>query len=55
MITQTFTSLTANTPDVVLVDEESTPRVVSVLDVAYTFDLSLKEAFMTRSLNTNHC
>ena len=41
-----FTSLTANTPDVVIVDEES--REVSVLEMACTFDLSLEEAFMTK-------
>ena len=41
-----FTSLTANTPDVVVVDEES--REVSVLEMACTFDLSLEEAFMTK-------
>ena len=34
-----FTSLTANTPDIVVVDEES--REVSVLEVACTFDHSL--------------
>ena len=42
----TFTSLTANTPDIVVVDEES--REVSVLEVACTFDHSLEEAFMTK-------
>ena len=41
-----FTSLTANTPDVVIVDEES--REVSVLEMACTFDPSLEEAFMTK-------
>ena len=39
-------SLTANTPDVVVVDEES--REESVLEMACTFDLSLEEAFMTK-------
>ena len=41
-----FASLTANTPDVVVVDEES--REVSVLEMACTFDPSLEEAFMTK-------
>ena len=35
-----------NTPDVVVVDEES--REVSVLEMACTFDLSLEEAFMSK-------
>ena len=38
-----FSHLSANTPDVVVVDEES--REVSVLEVACTFDSSLEEAF----------
>ena len=41
-----FSQLSANTPDVVVVDEES--REVSVLEVACTFDTSLEEAFMTK-------
>ena len=41
-----FTSLTANTPDVAVVDEES--REVSVLEIACTFDSRLEEAFMTK-------
>ena len=43
-----FTQLSANTPDVVVVDEES--REVSVLEIACTFDTSLEEAFMTKVL-----
>ena len=38
--------MTANTPAVVIVDEES--REVSVLEMAGTFDPSLEEAFMTK-------
>ena len=43
-----LSQLSANTPDVVLVNEES--REVSVLEVACTFDTSLEEAFMTKVL-----
>ena len=41
-----FTHLSANTPDVVVVNEES--REVFILEIACTFDPSLEEAFMTK-------
>lgn len=41
----TFSYLSANTPDVVVDNEE--PREVSVLEIACIFDTSLEEAFMT--------
>ena len=41
-----FSHLSANTPDVVVVNEES--REVSVLEMACTFDSNLEEAFMTK-------
>lgn len=43
-----FSHLSANTPDVVVVNEES--REVSVLEIVCTFDTSLEEAFMTKVL-----
>ena len=41
-----FAHLSANTPDVVVVDEEN--RSVFILEMACTFDSSLEEAFMTK-------
>ena len=41
-----FAHLSANTPDVVVVNEGS--KTVSILEVACTFDSSLEEAFMTK-------
>lgn len=43
-----FSHVSANTPDVVVVNEES--REVSVLEIVCTFDTSLEEAFMTKVL-----
>ena len=42
----TFTNLTANTPDVVVVNEEK--REITILEVGCTFDYSLEEAFLTK-------
>ena len=44
----TFSHLSANTPDVVVVNEES--KEVFVLEMACTFDSSLEEAFMTKAI-----
>ena len=41
-----FSNVTANTPDVVVVDEAS--REVTILEVGCTFDYSLDEAFLTK-------
>ena len=43
-----FQDITANTPDGILVDEES--REVIILEVGCTFDHSLEEAFLTKVL-----
>ena len=43
-----FSDVTANTPDIVVVDEDS--REVTILEVACTFDHSLEEAFLTKAL-----
>ena len=43
-----FSNVTANTPDVVVVDEDS--REVTILEVGCTFDHSLEEAFLTKVL-----
>lgn len=43
-----FSNVTANTPDVVVVDEDS--REVTILEVGCTFDYSLEEAFLTKVL-----
>ena len=40
-----FAHLNANTPDVVVVNEEN--RSVSIVEVACTFDSTLEEAFTT--------
>ena len=42
----TLTHLDANTPDTVVIDEES--KEVFLLEVACTFDPNLEEAFMTK-------
>ena len=42
----TFTHFTANTPDVLVVNEEK--REITILEVGCTFDYSLKEAFLTK-------
>ena len=44
----TFSNLTANTPDVVVIDEES--KEVTILEVGCTFDFSLEEAFLAKTL-----
>ncbi len=41
-----FSDMSANTPDVVVINEEC--REVSVLEMACTFDSSMEEAFMTK-------
>ena len=41
-----FAHVSANTPDVVVVNEEN--RSVYILEMACTFDSSLEEAFMTK-------
>ena len=41
-----FAHLNANTPDVVVVNEEN--RSVYILEMACTFDSSLEESFMTK-------
>ena len=46
--TDIFSNLTANTPDVVVVDEDS--REVTILEVGCTFDYSLEEAFLAKVL-----
>ena len=43
-----FSNVTANTPDVVVVDEDS--REVTILEVGCTFDYSLEEAYITKFL-----
>ena len=43
-----FSNISANTPDVVVVDESS--REVLILEVGCTFDHSLEEAFLTKLL-----
>ena len=43
-----FTPISANTPDVVIVDEES--RDVTILEVSCAFDSNLEEAFMSKVL-----
>ena len=43
-----FSDATTNTPDVVVVDEDS--REVTILEVGCTFDHSLEEAFLTKVL-----
>ena len=43
-----FSDVTANSPDIVVVDEDS--REVTILEVACTFDHSLEEAFLTKVL-----
>ena len=43
-----FSDVTANTPDIVVVDEDS--KEVTILEVACTFDHSLEEAFLTKVL-----
>ncbi len=40
-----FSDLSANTPDVAVINEEC--REVFVLEIACTFDSSMEEAFMT--------
>ena len=47
----TFSDVTANTPDVV-VDEDS--REVTILDVGCTFDHRLEESFLTKVLKYHH-
>ena len=44
----TFSNVTANTPDVIVVDEDS--REVTILEVGCTFDYSLEEAFLAKVL-----
>ena len=41
-----FQNITANTPDAVVIDEDS--REVTILEVGCTFDHSLEEAFLTK-------
>ena len=41
-----FCDIQANTPDVVIIDEEN--REVLILEVGCTFDHSLEEAFSTK-------
>lgn len=43
-----FSDISANTPDVVVVDEDN--REVLILEVGCTFDHSLEEAFTTKML-----
>ena len=43
-----FSNVTANTPDVIVVNEES--REVTILEVGCTFDYSLEEAFLAKVL-----
>ena len=43
-----FSDVTANSPDIAVVDEDS--RDVTILEVACTFDHSLEEAFLTKVL-----
>ena len=44
----TFQTVTANTPDVVVVDEVS--REVTILEVGCAFDYSLEETFLAKTL-----
>ncbi|KAI2653013.1 Retrovirus-related Pol polyprotein from type-2 retrotransposable element R2DM [Labeo rohita] len=46
ILTVIFSHLSANTPDVVVINEER--REVFILEVACTFDSSMEEAFMTK-------
>ena len=43
-----FVNISANTPDGIIIDEES--REVFLLEVGCTFDTSLEEAFLTKQL-----
>ncbi len=44
-----FSNVTANTPNVVVVDDEDS-REVTILEVGCTFDYSLKDAYLTKVL-----
>ncbi len=45
-----FSDLSANTPDVVVINEEC--REVSILEMACTFDSSMEEAFLTKVIKS---
>ena len=48
--TNIFHNLSANTPDVGVVVGGEESRAASILEVGYTFDFSLEEAFLTKAL-----